>query len=139
MLIRQEDDIRGRAVIGLDGDVVGSVHDVVLDDGDEQRFLVVGSRGFLGIGRHAFLVPIEAITSITEEYVFVGETSLRMLSGVPYDPSLDIDDDYFASIYRYYRVPRPSDQRGLAYAGAEDDDGSRLLQIVSGEIDVPRE
>ena len=101
----QGEDVRGREVIADDGTSVGEVQDIIVDDDyDDRRFLVVGTRGFLGLGRHEFLVPVDAIQWIEEERVHVGESALRMSGGPPYHPVLVLDHDYFAEVCAYYGV-----------------------------------
>jgi hypothetical protein len=106
VLNRHAEELCGSNVIALDGDVVGSVDDVVRGGTDDRPFLVVGGSRFLGIGRRAFLVPVEAILWLDEEGILIGETRLRMTGGPPYEPDLVPDVDYFAQACAYYSVRR---------------------------------
>lgn len=103
-----EDDVRGRKVLDKAGNDVGSVHDLMIDEIDfKVRFLQVSSGGFLGMGGTMFLIPVDAVTSITPDAVHVDQTR-EHLAGVPrYDPALatgtaDFDPGYYDGLYDYF-------------------------------------
>lgn len=52
----------------------------------EVRFLEVGAGGFLGIGKKNYLVPVEAVTQVTEARVTIepGRTE-KMAGPAPFD------------------------------------------------------
>ena len=65
-------DIRDRLVVDRYGEEIGEVDDLLIDDRDKRvRFLEVASGGLLGIGETKFLIPVEAITTISDETVYV--------------------------------------------------------------------
>jgi sporulation protein YlmC with PRC-barrel domain len=67
-----EDEVRGKDVYDQVGQRVGSVEDLYVDRKErEVRFLEVGAGGFLGIGQKRFLVPVEAVVKVTEEWVAI--------------------------------------------------------------------
>ena len=67
-----EDDVRGKDVYDAEGRRVGSVEDLYIDRRErEVRFLEVGAGGFLGIGEKRFLVPVEAVVKVSEEWVAI--------------------------------------------------------------------
>ena len=67
-----EDDVRGKDVYDAQGQRVGSVEDLYIDRRErEVRFLEVGAGGFLGIGEKRFLVPVEAVVQVAEEWVTI--------------------------------------------------------------------
>ena len=67
-----EDDLRGKDVYDPHGQRMGSVEDLYVDRQErEVRFLEVGAGGFLGIGERRFLVPVEAVTRVSEDRVVV--------------------------------------------------------------------
>jgi sporulation protein YlmC with PRC-barrel domain len=100
-------DIRDRQVVDRDGEEVGEVDDLLIDDRDKRvRFLEVASGGFLGIGETKFLIPVEAITRISDETVYVNQAR-QYIAGAPhYDPDLIHQDagegGYYGNVYRYY-------------------------------------
>ena len=67
-----EDYLRGKDVYDLHGQRMGRVEDLYIDRQErEVRFLEVGTGGFLGIGERRFLVPVEAVTRVSEDQVIV--------------------------------------------------------------------
>ena len=67
-----EDDLRGKDVCDPHGQRMGRVEDLYVDRQErEVRFLEVGAGGFLGIGEKRFLVPVEAVTGVSEDRVTV--------------------------------------------------------------------
>jgi sporulation protein YlmC with PRC-barrel domain len=101
-LADRAEDIRGRDVFDTAGEEVGEVDDLFVDEQEQKvRFLQVASGGFLGLGATKFLIPVDAITRITEDAVYISQTRER-LAGVPrYDPSL-VDERYLRDVYGYY-------------------------------------
>jgi sporulation protein YlmC with PRC-barrel domain len=75
-------DIRGRRVLDPAGEEVGTVEDLLIDAGERQvRLLQVASGGFLGLGATTFLLPVEAITRISDETVQIDQRSVHDLYG----------------------------------------------------------
>ncbi|HEV2106861.1 MAG TPA: PRC-barrel domain-containing protein [Thermomicrobiales bacterium] len=96
------EDVRGRDVKDRAGEDVGHVEDLLIDDDAKVRYLRVASGGFLGIGEHTFLIPVDAITRIDNDHVHVDQTR-EHLSGTPaYDPDLTYDEGYYTNLYGYY-------------------------------------
>jgi hypothetical protein len=63
------------------------VSDLYIDRHErEVRFLEVGAGGFLGIGKKNYLVPVEAVTQVTEARVTIepGRTE-KMAGPAPFD------------------------------------------------------
>ena len=72
VLANLEDDVRGKDVYDAEGQRVGSVEDLYIDRRErEVRFLEVRAGGFLGIGEKRFLVPVEAVVNVSEEWVAI--------------------------------------------------------------------
>jgi sporulation protein YlmC with PRC-barrel domain len=96
-------DVRGRKAFDSNGEDVGTVEDLLIDDEENKvRFLRIGSGGFLGIGRDHFLVPVEAIESVEQDRVTISRDRGR-LSDVPaYDPELTYDPIYYADLYGWW-------------------------------------
>ncbi|MET4705999.1 PRC-barrel domain-containing protein [Frigoribacterium sp. UYMn621] len=68
-------DIRGRKVIDKDGQEIGKIDALLIDDKARKiRFLRVETGGFLGIGEKKSLIPIDAIASISEDEVRLNHT-----------------------------------------------------------------
>lgn len=103
---RLEDDIRGRTVRDRDGEELGRVDDLLVDDQEHTvRLLQVEHGGILGIGaRHTFL-PVEAITSIGEQEVVVDVTREHVAGAPAYDPELVDEPQFYGNLYGYYGYP----------------------------------
>ena len=97
-----DEDIRGRKVLDRNGEEVGEVDDLVIDDREAKvRFMRVASGGFLGLGATKFMIPIDAITRITGDAVHIDQTRERLAGAPLYDPAL-MNDDYWRDVYGYY-------------------------------------
>jgi sporulation protein YlmC with PRC-barrel domain len=82
-----EDDVRGKHVYDAEGQHVGRVEDLYIDCQErEVRFLEVGAGGFLGIGEKRFLVPVEAVVKVAEEWVAIEPERTQKVEGpAPFD------------------------------------------------------
>lgn len=104
-LANGDEDIRGRTVFDQAGEEIGHV-DALMIDSDEARvrFIRVAAGGFLGIGEKTFLVPVDALTEITDDHVTVDQTRDRVISGPEYDPAMvrDQGQQYWTDAYAYY-------------------------------------
>lgn len=97
------EDIRGRKVLDRQGEDLGQVDGLLIDESEAKvRFLRVASGGFLGLGEQAFLLPVDAITDITRDHVRVDQTREQIAGAPAYDPELANDRDYYGSLYGYY-------------------------------------
>ncbi|MET3808486.1 sporulation protein YlmC with PRC-barrel domain [Nakamurella sp. UYEF19] len=96
-------DVRGREVKDKDGAGIGKVADLLIDEQEQKvRFLLVEHGGFLGFGEKKTLIPVDAVTKITEGEVHVDQTGEQIKSAPGYDPKLINDRPYHSSLYNYY-------------------------------------
>jgi sporulation protein YlmC with PRC-barrel domain len=100
-------DIRGRAVIDRSREEIGDVSDLLIDEHDRRvRFLEVASGGFLGLGKTTFLIPVDAVTSVTAKEVCVNQTRQHIAGAPHYDPTLVHEDvgegSYYGNVYKHY-------------------------------------
>jgi sporulation protein YlmC with PRC-barrel domain len=96
-------DVRGREVKDKNGDGIGKVAALLLDDRENKvRFLLVEHGGFLGFGETESLIPVDAVTKITEADVFVDQSRERVAAAPGYTPDLVDDRPYHTSIYGHY-------------------------------------
>lgn len=96
------DDVRGRTVVDRDGEEIGEVDDLIIDEGERRvRLLQVGSGGFLGIGKQKVLLPVDAVTAI-DEVVHVDTDREHVAKGPVYDPDLVLREDTVAGLYDHY-------------------------------------
>ena len=101
-----EDDLCGKGVYDPHGQRMGSVEDLYVDRQErEVRFLEVGVGGFLGIGERRFLVPVEAVTRVSEDRVTVEPERTEKAEGpAPFDTKVrppsahDRRNDDYASL-----------------------------------------
>ena len=104
---RSDEDIRGRMAQGRDDRDLGTIEGLLVDEAERKvRFMEVGSGGFLGLGESKSLIPVEAITRVTPEAVYIGHT-LQHVAGAPrYDPELmHTELEYFFNLFPYYGYP----------------------------------
>jgi sporulation protein YlmC with PRC-barrel domain len=96
-------DIRGRAVKDNDGSGIGKIADLLVDDREQKvRFLLVEHGGFLGFGEKKTLIPVDAVTKITENEVFIDQSRERVAAAPGYAPDLVADRPYHSSLYSHY-------------------------------------
>ncbi len=96
-------DVRGREVKDKDGQGIGNVADLLVDDREKKvRFLLVEHGGFLGFGEKATLIPVDAVAEITKDAVLIDQSRERVAAAPGYDPALVDDRQHHSSIYSYY-------------------------------------
>jgi len=99
------EDVRGFSVLDADGNEIGHVDDLMVDEEDTKvRFLVVAAGGFLGIGEKRFWVPVDAVTAIRSEQVLVDTTVEHIKSAPGYDPEIVPSHPYANDVYAYYGI-----------------------------------
>lgn len=97
-------DLRGHRVVAADGEDIGHVDDLFVDQDERRvRFLRVKSGEFLGLGGRTFLIPIDAIARIHDDHVHVDRDRAHVGGGPEYDPEVLVRgrDDY-DRIYGHY-------------------------------------
>ena len=111
------EDVRGLAVVDRNGEEIGNVDDLLLDDRENRvRFLQVGHGGFLGIGEEHFLVPVDAVTRIDADHVHVDRTRSDLTDVPGYNPALAEAPDYYPGVYGWWGYS-PYWAPGYAYPG----------------------
>ena len=100
-----DEDIRGRKVLDNAGTHVGTVDGLMIDDAQKKvRFLRVECGGFLGLGATHVMIPVDAITSITDDAVTIDRGGEHLHGAPRYDPALvkELDERYWSNVYGYY-------------------------------------
>lgn len=116
-LAEPADDLRGRTVVDLNGDEVGDVDGLIIDETERRaRFLQVGSGGFLGLGEKKQLVPVDAITDVDDDVVQISTERTHVAGGPVYDPEVVLASRYYEDLYGYYGYP-PFWAPGYMYPG----------------------
>ena len=102
-----DEDIRGRMAKDKDGHDLGRIEGLLIDEVERKvRFMEVGSGGFLGLGESKSLIPVEAITHLEPDAVYIGHTREHVAGAPHYDPELvETRLDYFFNLYPYYGYP----------------------------------
>lgn len=99
-------DVRGRRVLDREGEQVGTVDDLLVDQGELRvRFLRVEHGGILGIGAQHYLVPVDAVSEITEDAVRIDRERERLTDVPGYDPELAEDPAYYGGLYGWWGYP----------------------------------
>src|SRR5579872_3814499 len=103
----RNEDIRGRKVMDKNGAEIGKVDALLIDTGEQKvRLLEVESGGFLGIGETKVLIPVDAITRITDQDVYINHTREHVAGAPRYDPALVKDESSnYVGLYGYYGYP----------------------------------
>lgn len=106
MLADPADDVRGWKVVDSNGDEVGDVEGLMIDEAERRvRFLEVGSGGFLGIGEKKRLIPVEAIARIEDDRIHLGHERGHVAAAPAYDPELVTEKRYYEDLYGYWDYP----------------------------------
>jgi hypothetical protein len=102
-----DEDLRGRMAKDKDGHDLGTIEGLLIDEAERKvRFMEVGSGGFLGLGESKSLIPVEAITRMTPDAVYIGHTRAHVAGAPRYDPDLvETRLDNFFNLYPYYGYP----------------------------------
>ncbi|HAQ59896.1 MAG TPA: PRC-barrel domain-containing protein [Microbacterium sp.] len=97
------DDIRGRKVKDSSGNDLGKVSGLLVDEAERKvRLIEIASGGFLGIGQDVTFIPVDAITSITDDEVRIAESRERVAGAPIYDPELIAERDNYGEVLGYY-------------------------------------
>ncbi len=103
-----DDDVRGRAVFTIDDDRIGVIDDLLIDMVDcRVCFLEVRADGFLGIGEHISLIPIEAMSVLDGQFVYVEHSSDHVSAAPIYNPHVVETMHYLNDVYAHYGYVPP--------------------------------
>ncbi len=102
-----DEDVRGRMVKDKDGQDLGKIEGLMIDDEEHRvRFMEVATGGFLGFGERKSFIPVESITRITADEVHIDRARAHVAGAPSYDPAVVAEDaGYFFSLYPYYGYP----------------------------------
>ncbi|SED14367.1 PRC-barrel domain-containing protein [Nocardioides exalbidus] len=100
-LAREEDDVRGMAVLDVRDHRVGEVEEILVDPVERRaRLLVVSSGGILGLDDHHRLVPVDAVSRV-RAHVRLERSDLHVEAGFEYQPEPQGPVDY-SPVYSYF-------------------------------------
>ncbi len=122
VLQNPEQDIRGKDVYAIYGEQIGSVENLYIDRQERKvRFLEVGAGGFLGMGQKHFLVPVEAVTEVGENWVTIAPGGDEVAGSPPFDTKVMPPTAYHQRDgYSYFGPTDPDPSSGAPrnpYAG----------------------
>lgn len=99
-------DVRERKAVDAEGEEIGTVDDLLVDDAEHRvRFLRVRHGGFLGIGAEHFLVPVDAVSKVTDDAVHIDRDRSRLTDVPGYDPEVEDDPAYYGGVYGWWGYP----------------------------------
>jgi sporulation protein YlmC with PRC-barrel domain len=91
ILADYKQDIRGCEVVDRHGNAIGHVDDLFIDEAERKvRMLQIRAGGFLRLGERHFLLPVDAVTGITDRVVHVNVTLEHVVGSPAYDPRLEV-------------------------------------------------
>jgi hypothetical protein len=98
-----DQDIRGRTVVDANGEEIGRVDGLLVDELERRvRFIRIAAGGVLGFGENHSFVPVDAISGVGRDEVRADRTGERIGAGPGYDPQLIIDEGWLGDAYGYY-------------------------------------
>lgn len=102
LTVEPAEDIRGHNVYDREGEEIGHVDDLLVDDREGKvRFLQIAAGGFLGLGERKFMVPVDAVTRVQDGEVRIDQTRERVVGTPEYDPEV-VEERYWDDLYGYY-------------------------------------
>jgi uncharacterized protein (TIGR02271 family) len=114
MNVSQPENVVGRNVLGADGEKIGKVEDLYVDDDSQQPEWVSVSTGFFG--SHVSLVPLAGASDEGGD-LRVPYSKDQVKSAPHYDPGRELSDEEEADLFRHY---------GLSYSGQGSAPGTDL-------------
>jgi sporulation protein YlmC with PRC-barrel domain len=113
------EDIRGYVIVDEKDHEIGHVDDLLIDDTQKRvRFILAADGGFLGIGEHRMVIPVDAITRIHKNHVYIARSLDHVAAAPRYDPKVDHEQQtpLFSNVLGYYGF-LPFWAAGYSYPG----------------------
>jgi len=102
------DDVRGKSVHGRDGDKLGTVDKLILDERTGQiAYVILSTGGFLGLGQSYHPIPWSAFRYDEAQGGYAAAIDKRLLEGAPSfrpDSAPVFDDAYGRRVTDYFRL-----------------------------------
>lgn len=104
-LPKEIEGLEGREVFDREGEKLGHVIDLLIDESHQERiFLELETGGFLGLGRKHLLAPLRG-DQVTNETITV-DCAKEELHGAPdHDPSVPFSEEYESALAGYWNLP----------------------------------
>lgn len=71
-------DIIGKPVYNDQNQRIGKIDDIIITPDNAVSFAIIGAGGFLGIGKHDVVIPVDHIESVDNRYVIPGATKAAL-------------------------------------------------------------
>jgi sporulation protein YlmC with PRC-barrel domain len=105
------EDLRGRGVRDRDGDDLGKLGDLLIDEAEGKfQMLRVERGGVLAFGATLSFIPVEAITAIDADVVHMGELRERIAGAPHHDPDLIDAERHYTLYVHQFCVELPPEQ-----------------------------
>jgi sporulation protein YlmC with PRC-barrel domain len=96
-------DVRGHRVRDKEDKDIGRVTELLIDLDDRKvRLLQVDHGGILGFGAQSSFIPVDAVTRITHDTVYINQTGRRIAGAPNYSPEIDVDNHQYGPLSGYY-------------------------------------
>ena len=100
-----QQDLRGRRVFDRAGEEIGNVRDLLLDgNGGQIRLLIVVADHTVDTILRQFALPVDAISRLEPDRLFVDLLRERVMSAPLYDPETPPPPDYWDGLFAYYGI-----------------------------------
>jgi len=108
-----EDRYAGYEVYDPDGDKIGKVDDLFVDEADNLEYIGV-KMGFLGVS--STLIPWELVeVREAEDGLVVAADDSHVKDGPTFDDDQEITPEFEEQVYSYYGLQRATEERGAYY------------------------
>ncbi|MDP9454204.1 MAG: PRC and DUF2382 domain-containing protein [Actinomycetota bacterium] len=127
-----EDQYAGYTVRDPNGEKIGKVDDLFLDESDQPEYIGV-KMGFFGLS--STLVPMDACTVDKERgFIEVNQPKSRVKDGPRFDDDSEITPDYERQVREYYGLSATEGERS-GYGGYYGDDASATSAAAGSGTD----
>lgn len=104
-LPRSIEGLEGREVVDRDGDKIGHVIDILIDQfHHEQSFIEIETDGFLGLGKKHLLAPLH-LDATTDDPIVVDAVKRELHDAPDYHPSMMLSEEYESALAGYWNLP----------------------------------
>lgn len=104
-LPREIEGLEGREVVDRDGDKLGHVIDILIDQfHHEHSFIEIESDGFLGMGRKYLLAPLRRDQAANDPIV-VDAVKEQLDNAPDHEPSMMLSEEYETALAGYWNLP----------------------------------
>jgi uncharacterized protein (TIGR02271 family) len=129
-----EDRFAGYTVYDRDGDKIGKVDDLFLDENDQPEYIGV-KMGFFGLS--STLVPMDAVrVDESQQALYVQSEKDEVKNGPRFDDDNEITPEYERQVREYYGLGASSATEERGSYGAYDDRDSDELRVQRSEEEL---